>query len=258
MKLATWNVNSLKVRLPHVLEWLGSEPVDILCLQETKLTDDKFPLDAIRAAGYEVVFAGQPTYNGVAILAKQTITPLAAENPLYPDPQRRIMLASIAGITVLDGYFPNGQSLDSDKYQYKLAWLDALLVWVKQLLEQGQPFVLTGDFNIAPADADVHNPAAWEGQVLVSAAERQRFAALLDLGLTDCFRAFEQAPKLYSWWDYRNLSFRKNTGLRIDHILVNAPLASRLKRCWIDKAPRKKEQPSDHTPVVVEFDWPPA
>jgi exodeoxyribonuclease-3 len=253
MKLATWNVNSLKVRLPHVLDWLQAEPVDVLCLQETKLTDDKFPQAAIEAAGYQVTFAGQPTYNGVAILSKHPLELLAVDNPHFEDPQRRIMLVRTGGLQVLGAYFPNGQSLDSDKYQYKLAWLDAMLKWLEELLGDPMPLVLTGDFNIAPTDADVHDPKAWEGQVLVSAPERQRFERLLGLGLVDAFRAFEQAPKLYSWWDYRQLAFRKNAGLRIDHILVSQSLTHRLQRCWIDKAPRKKEQPSDHTPVIVEL-----
>jgi exodeoxyribonuclease III len=253
LKLATWNVNSLKVRLPQVLAWLETEPVDILCLQETKLTDDKFPRQAIEAAGYQVVFAGQPTYNGVAIMSREPARVIATENPHYPDPQRRIMLAEVSGMQVLCGYFPNGQSLDSEKYPYKLGWLDALLTWVPQLQASGSPLIIAGDYNIAPTDADVHDPAAWQGQVLVSPAERERFEKLLGLGFTDSFRAFEQAPKLYSWWDYRQMGFRRNAGLRIDHILIPKSLLPQLARCWIDKAPRKNEQPSDHTPVIIEL-----
>ncbi|CAN5765821.1 exodeoxyribonuclease III [soil metagenome] len=254
MKLATWNVNSLKVRLPHVLQWLADNPVDALCLQETKTTDDKFPLEAIEAAGYHVAFSGQKTYNGVAILAKHPITDVVKNNPLFEDEQQRIIAATIAGVRVVCAYVPNGQSVDSDKYQYKLKWLAAFQQWLKaELLAHPQMAVL-GDYNIAPDDRDVHDPALWQGQVLVSDLEREALQELMALGFKDTFRLFEQADKLFSWWDYRQMAFRRNMGMRIDHILLSEPLAARCTACVIDKLPRKLEQPSDHTPVVATLE----
>lgn len=253
MKLATWNVNSLKVRLPQVLRWLAENPVDVLCLQETKTIDDKFPLDDIVAAGYHVAFSGQPTYNGVAILSRHPIADVVKNNPLFPDAQQRILAATIAGIRIICAYVPNGQAVDSDKYQYKLAWLQAFEQWVAAELSVHPQLAVLGDYNIAPADEDVHDPVQWQGQVLVSDAERAAFQRLCALDLADAFRLFEQAPKLYSWWDYRQLAFRRNMGLRIDHILLSAPLAATCTACHIDKAPRKWEQPSDHTPVIAEL-----
>lgn len=251
MKLVTWNVNSLKVRLPHVLQWLETNPVDVLCLQETKLTDDKFPVAEIEAAGYHVVFSGQKTYNGVAILSRHAITEVVKNNPLFEDEQQRILAATIQGMRIVCAYVPNGQAVDSDKYQYKLRWLEALVQWLEAELKQHESLALLGDYNIAPADADVHDPAAWEGQVLVSEAERAMFQRLCGLKLIDAFRLFPQAEKLYSWWDYRQMAFRRNRGMRIDHILLSPPLASRCIACEIDKLPRKWEQPSDHTPVIA-------
>ncbi len=254
MKLATWNVNSLKVRLPHVLQWLSENPVDVLCLQETKLTDDKFPVAEIEAAGYQVAFTGQKTYNGVAILSKHALTDVVKNNPLFPDEQQRLITATIDGVRVICAYIPNGQSLDSDKYPYKLKWLAALRDWLEAECKAHPQLALLGDYNIAPEDRDVHDPAAWVGQVLVSEPERDAFRALCALGLQDSFRLFEQADKLYSWWDYRQLGFRRNAGLRIDHILLSAPLVARCRACIIDKVPRKWEQPSDHTPVVATLE----
>ena len=251
MKLATWNVNSLKVRLPQVLQWLASNPVDVLCLQETKLTDDKFPAAEIEAAGYQVAFTGQKTYNGVAILSRHPMTDIVKNNPLFDDEQQRIISATIAGMRVICAYVPNGQSVDSDKYAYKLRWLDALHGWLVEELKIYPRLALLGDYNIAPADADVHDPAAWQGQVLCSDAERAAFEKLCALPLKDAFRLFPQAEKLYSWWDYRQMAFRRNMGLRIDHILLSSPLAERCTGCEIDKLPRKWEQPSDHTPVIA-------
>ncbi|MFT4100231.1 MAG: exodeoxyribonuclease III [Burkholderiaceae bacterium] len=257
MKIATWNVNSLKVRLPHVLDWLAEHPVDVLCLQETKLVDDKFPATALDEAGYHVLYTGQPTYNGVAMLTrKDTVGAanlLAAANPLYDDPQKRLLAASVAGLTIVCAYFPNGQEVGSDKYVYKLAWIDALASWVGGLRAQGQPLVLTGDFNIAPEDRDVHDPALWAGKVLCSEPERERFRVLCGLGLVDAFRLFEQPPKSFSWWDYRQLGFRRNAGLRIDHVLVDERLRDKVLGCTIDKEPRRREQPSDHAPVIAEL-----
>jgi len=251
MKIATWNVNSLKVRLPQVLQWLGENPVDVLCLQETKLTDDKFPLAEINAAGYEAVFTGQKTYNGVAILSRHPISDVVRNNPLFADEQQRIIAATIEDIRIVCAYIPNGQSPESEKFQYKLKWLAALHEWLGQEQQQHANLALLGDYNIAPEDRDVHDPAAWVGQNLVSEPERAAFFHLQAMGFTDAFRLFEQAEKLFSWWDYRQMGFRLNRGLRIDHILLSAPLASRCTACVIDKIPRKWEQPSDHAPVVA-------
>jgi exodeoxyribonuclease-3 len=251
MKIATWNVNSLKVRLSHVLQWLSENPVDILCLQETKLTDDKFPLTEINAAGYQVVFSGQKTYNGVAILSKLPITDVVKNNPRYEDPQQRILAATIGGMRIVCAYVPNGQAVDSDKYLYKLDWLAALRDWLAEEMAAHPEFALLGDYNIAPEDRDVHDPLEWAGQIHCSDRERAALAALNALGLTDAFRLFEQPDKSYSWWDYRMLAFRRNRGLRIDHILLAPALAARCVASEIDRAPRKWEQPSDHVPVTA-------
>ncbi|MGE5651144.1 MAG: exodeoxyribonuclease III [Bacillota bacterium] len=251
MRIATWNVNSLKVRLPQVLQWLSDNPVDVLCLQETKLTDDKFPVGDIEKIGYQVVFTGQKTYNGVAIISKYPMSEVVKNNPRFEDEQQRIIAATIEGMRVVCAYIPNGQAVDSDKYQYKLRWLDALHDWLADESKSHENLALLGDYNIAPEDRDVHDPAAWAGQVLCSEPERAQFRRLLDLGFKDAFRLFEQPEKLYSWWDYRMMAFRRNMGLRIDHILLSNTLAARCNACTIDKAPRKWEQPSDHAPVVA-------
>jgi exodeoxyribonuclease-3 len=254
MKLATWNVNSLKVRLPQVLQWLQDNPVDVLCLQETKLTDDKFPSAEIEAAGYHVAFSGQKTYNGVAILSKSPLLDVVKNNPRFDDPQQRILAATIDGVRVVCAYVPNGQSVDSDKYGYKLDWLASLRDWLEEEAKAHAELAVLGDYNIAPEDRDVHDPAAWAGQVLVSDPERAALQRLFDLGLQDAFRLFEQADKSFSWWDYRQLGFRLNKGMRIDHILLSKALASRCSGCAIDRAPRKWEQPSDHAPVIATLD----
>ncbi|WP_443115781.1 exodeoxyribonuclease III [Herbaspirillum seropedicae] len=251
MKIATWNVNSLKVRLPQVLKWLEENPVDVLCLQETKLTDDKFPAAEIAAAGYLVEFSGQKTYNGVAILSRHPMNDVVKNNPLFPDEQQRIIAATIEGVRYVCAYIPNGQSLESEKYPYKLNWLAALHEWLAQEKAKNPRLALLGDYNIAPEDRDVHDPVAWQGQVLVSEPEREAFRKLQALGLTDSYRLFEQPEKMYSWWDYRQMGFRLNRGLRIDHILLSEELAPRCTACVIDKAPRKWEQPSDHAPVIA-------
>jgi exodeoxyribonuclease-3 len=251
MKLATWNVNSLKVRLPHLLQWLAENPVDVLCLQETKLTDDKFPMAEINAAGYQVVFTGQKTYNGVAILSKHPIRDVVKNNPRFPDEQQRIIAATIEGMRIVCAYVPNGQLVDSDKYAYKMAWLASLREWLAEELRTHQELAILGDYNIAPEDRDVHDPVAWAGMIHCSDRERAALAALVELGLCDSFRLFEQPEKSYSWWDYRQLAFRRNAGLRIDHILLSPGLAKRCVGCAIDRVPRKWEQPSDHTPVVA-------
>ncbi len=251
MKLSCWNVNSLKVRLPHVLKWLEANPVDVLCIQETKLTDDKFPVAEIQAAGYHVEFSGQKTYNGVAILSRHPIGDVVKNNPLFKDEQQRLLTATIKGIRIICAYIPNGQAPESDKFQYKLAWLDALQSWLEAQKKEYPDLVLLGDFNIAPDDRDVHDPAAWVGQNLVSPQERAAYQKMLSVPLVDAFRLFEQPEKSFSWWDYRALGFRLNKGMRIDHILLSTELAKRCQTCVIDRTPRKWEQPSDHAPVTV-------
>ena len=257
MKITTWNVNSLKVRLPQVLGWLGANPVDVLCLQETKLVDEKFPVAELAAAGYRAVFSGQPTYNGVALLWRADrgwqADDLQVGNPHFPDQQKRLIAATFGGVRVISAYVPNGQAVGTDKYAYKLRWLDALAVWLGEEIAARPRLVVGGDWNIAPEDRDVHDPQAWAGQVLCSAPERERFATLLGLGLHDAYRLFEQPPRTFSWWDYRQLGFQKNRGLRIDHLLVSAPLAPGVHACTIDRAPRKLPQPSDHAPVTVDL-----
>jgi exodeoxyribonuclease-3 len=253
MKIATWNVNSLKVRLPHLSDWLAEQQPDIVCLQETKTDDPAFPLAEVEATGYQVVFSGQKTYNGVALLAKSPITEVIAGNPHYPDPQKRLLAATIDGIRVICAYIPNGQEVGSDKYAYKLEWLAALEKWLAEELAAHPNLVLAGDFNIVPDDRDVYDPVAWAGKVLCSEPERASFQRMLGLGLVDSFRLFEQPEKTYSWWDYRMLGFQKNLGMRIDHLLLSAPLAARCQSSTIDRAPRKRERPSDHAPAVVEL-----
>ncbi len=253
MKIAAWNVNSLKVRLPQLLEWLAAEQPDVVCLQETKLEDHNFPSADIQAAGYEVAFSGQKTYNGVALLSRIGISDVVCGNPHFPDPQKRLIAATVNGIRVVCAYIPNGQALDSEKFTYKLAWLEALENWLGDQLAVNPQLALAGDFNIAPEDRDVHNPAAWEGQILCSPAERAAFQRLLALDLKDSFRLFDQPEKSFSWWDYRMLGFQRNQGLRIDHILLSAPLAVQCKAAGIDREMRKKERPSDHAPVTADL-----
>ena len=254
VSIATWNVNSLRVRLPQLTEWLATANVDIVALQETKLTDPDFPKAEIEALGYQVAFAGQRTYNGVAVLSRQPVTADAQQIPGFPDEQRRVLAVETAGLRVIDLYVPNGQAVGSDKYDYKLRWLAALREWLAAEQQRHPNLVVLGDFNIAPEDRDVHDPKAWEGSVHVSPAERTALQSLQSLGLADCFRLFEQPEKSYSWWDYRMMAFRRNAGLRIDLILASAALASKCGACHIDKAPRKLERPSDHAPVVAAFD----
>jgi len=255
LTVATWNVNSLKVRLPHLLDWLGLHPVDVVCLQETKLTDDRFPVAELQAAGYRSVFAGQKTYNGVAVLLREATTPAAADVqvnlPNFADEQKRLLAVTLDGMRVVNGYFPNGQAVGSDKFEYKLNWLAALTDWLRDELGRHQQLLLAGDFNIAPEPRDVHDPALWEGQVLFSEPERAAFRGLLALGLMDGFRLFEQPERSFTWWDYRNLAFRRKMGLRIDHILLSGAAAARCTACTIDVEPRRREQPSDHAPVIA-------
>ena len=250
MKLATWNVNSLKVRLQQVQDWLSENQPDVLCLQETKTEDKNFPLLELQQAGYQVVFSGQKTYNGVAIISKLAATDVQYGLPNFEDAQKRVIAATVNGMRVVCVYIPNGESTDSDKYQYKLAWLAALQAWLKEEMRRYPKLALLGDYNIAPEDRDVHDPVAWAGKVLCSEPERFAFKGLQQLGLRDAFRLFEQPEKTYSWWDYRMMGFRRNHGLRIDHILLSAAVTC--TACSIDKAPRKLERPSDHTPVWAD------
>lgn len=251
MKIATWNVNSLKVRLEQVQNWLQESQPDVLCLQETKTEDANFPLAALQQSGYQVVFSGQKTYNGVAIISKHALTDVQYGLPNFDDVQKRVIAATVNGVRVICVYIPNGESVDSDKYQYKLAWLAALQAWLKDEMQRYPKLALLGDYNIAPEDRDVHDPVAWAGKVLCSEPERAAFRAMQQLGLHDAFRLFEQPEKTYSWWDYRMMGFRRNHGLRIDHILLSDAVVC--TACSIDKAPRKLERPSDHTPVWAEI-----
>lgn len=253
MKLATWNVNSLKVRLPQVLDWLALHQPDALCVQETKTEDANFPLAEIEAAGYRALFAGQKTYNGVALLTRGAATDPVLAIPGFDDPQKRVAAATVEGVRVICLYVPNGEAVDSEKYGYKLAWLAALREWLAQEIAAHPKLAVLGDFNIAPADEDVHDPKAWEGKVLCSEPERAALRGLLALGLKDAFRLFPQPEKSFTWWDYRMNGFKRNLGLRIDHVLLSAPLAAACTACSIDKAPRAAERPSDHAPVLAEI-----
>ena len=251
MKLAAWNVNSLKVRLPQLLDWLAAARPDVVCLQETKLEDHNFPQAEIEAAGYHVAFSGQKTYNGVALLSSAPLTDIVCGNPHFPDAQKRLIAASVGDLRVICAYVPNGQEVGSDKYAYKLDWLAALEKWLDEEIAAHPQLMLAGDFNIAPDDRDVHDPKAWADKILCSAPEREAFKRLLALGLVDSFRLFEQSEKSFSWWDYRMLGFQRNLGLRIDHILLTAPLAARCTAAGIERELRKLERPSDHAPVTA-------
>ena len=255
MIISAWNVNSLNMRMPRLLAWVAANRPDVVCLQETKLEDAKFPALDIAAAGYTAHFAGQKTYNGVAILVRNDLaaSDVAIGIPGFDDEQKRVIAATVAGIRIVGVYVPNGQSVDSEKYRYKLAWYAALAGMLRAELALHPALAVLGDFNVAPEDRDVHDPALWAGQVLCSDAERAAFRALLDAGLSDSFRLFDQPEKTFSWWDYRQLAFPKNNGLRIDHILLSPALASRCAASRIDRAARKGEKPSDHAPVLVEL-----
>lgn len=253
MKIATWNVNSLRVRLPQVLDWLEREQPDVLALQETKTEDVNFPVKELETAGYQAIHSGQKTYNGVAILSRTPAVDVVTDLPGFADPQRRILAASVNGVRVIDLYVPNGSEVGSDKYAYKLDWLNHVHSWLKQELLRHSRLVVLGDFNIAPEDRDVHDPVAWSGKILCSTPERQAFQDLLALGFKDAFRCFDQPDKSFSWWDYRMNGFRRNLGLRIDHILISSELAESCRACRIDLEPRRLERPSDHAPVLAEF-----
>ena len=253
MKISSWNVNSLRVRLPQVLEWLDSSAVDILCLQETKTQDADFPQADIEDAGYQVVFSGQKTYNGVAILSQQAATDIVTDVKDLDDPQRRILAATIGDVRVINLYVVNGSEVGSEKFEYKLHWLEKVTAFIKQEIKKHEKVVVLGDFNITPEDRDVHDPEAWKGKILCSDEERAAYQGMLDCGLTDTFRLFDQEEKAFSWWDYRGGGFRRNHGMRIDLILASAALTKTCKQSIIDKTPRTWERPSDHTPVIAEF-----
>ena len=257
-KIATWNVNSLRVRLPHVIAWIREKKPDVLALQEIKMTDEDFPHDAFHDIGYDAISSGQRTYNGVATLLNKNSSidhthEIIRDFPLFEDAQRRVLCLTIGDIRIINVYVPNGQAVTSPKYQYKLTWLNHLMSFIKQELFKHSRLVVLGDFNIAPQELDVHDPSLWNGQVLFSEAERNAFQSLLRLGLSDCFRLLHPNEQAFSWWDYRMGAFRRNMGLRIDHILVSNDLASSCIQCEIDKVPRTLERPSDHAPVLASF-----
>jgi len=253
MKLATWNVNSLKVRLQHLLEWLARTQPDVVCLQETKLEDTGFPKREIEAAGYAACFHGQKTYNGVAILSRRGLSQVEPGIHGYADDHKRVLSATVDGVRVVCTYVPNGQAVGTIKYAYKLDWFLAFERWLAEGLAHHPQLAVLGDYNVAPEERDVHNPKRWAGQVLFSEPERAAFRRLLGLGLTDAYRLFPQAERMFTWWDYRLNAFQKNMGLRIDHILLSDALARRCRSCSIDLAPRALERPSDHAPVIAEI-----
>lgn len=254
MKIATWNINSMKVRLPHVVEWLQANDPDVLVLQEIKQVTEAFPAEALRDVGYESLANGQKTYNGVAVVARQTPADPVFELPGLDDPQRRVLAVTFDAVRVVNLYVPNGQSVGSDKYDYKLRWLATLRDFLHEELNRHDRLVVLGDFNIAPGDDDVYDAEKWGDAILCSPLERKALVALLDLGLTDVFRQFEQPENMFSWWDYRAAGFRRNAGLRIDLILASSPMTSACRASYVDKEPRAWDRPSDHAPVVAEFD----
>ena len=253
MKIATWNVNSMNVRLPHVVEWLQAHDPDVLVLQEIKQLTEKFPTDALQEIGYRSIASGQKTYNGVAVISKNPATDPVTDFPDFDDPQRRVLATTIDDVRVVDLYVPNGSEVGSEKYAYKLDWLASLHRFLEAEMKKCENVVVLGDFNIAPADADVYDPEKWGEDILCSPPEREALRKLLDLGLTDVFRNFEQAESTFSWWDYRAAGFRRNAGLRIDLILTSDAMTQRCTASYVDKEPRGWERPSDHAPVVAEF-----
>jgi exodeoxyribonuclease III len=258
MKIASWNVNSLKVRIPHLTQWLSDAQPDVVALQETKLEDDKFPVDELAAAGYQAIYAGQKTYNGVAILARHDkglrFEDVVTDIPGLDDPQRRILATTVGGVRVVDLYVVNGKAVGDEKYSYKLHWLERVHAFLAQEIQQHPRLVVLGDFNIAPDDRDVYDPIGWGEEVLCSPPERAALKAITDLGLHDSFRLFETEAGHYSWWDYRQGAFRRNMGLRIDLILLSDALKLSARAATIDREPRRWERPSDHTPVTVDLD----
>lgn len=256
LRLASWNVNSLGVRLDQVCEWLVRSETDVLALQETKLPDERFPSGAFEALGYSVVFSGQKSWNGMAIISRLKAGEVLTDIEGFEDPARRILAVNIGSLRVVNLYVPNGAAPGTDKYAYKLEWLKHVTAFLALEAQKYPYLAVVGDFNIAPEDCDVHDPAGWEGSVLVSPPEREAFAALLKTGLVDSFRHFPQPPETYSWWDYRAAAFRRNNGLRIDHILLSPALMALCRESTIDREARRHERPSDHAPVSVVLDIP--
>lgn len=252
-KIATWNVNSLRVRLDHLLKWINVQSPDIIALQETKIIDADFPAAPLYEAGYAAIFSGQKAYNGVAILTRKKATDIVMTIPHFEDVARRILAVTIENIRIVNLYVPNGQSVGSEKFLYKLQWLFNVKQFLEQELTRYPHMIVLGDFNIAPHERDVHDPKQWEGKVLFSEEERQAFEQILGLGLVDCFRKIVPDEKAYSWWDYRLYAFKRNLGLRIDHILASTALSADCVNCYIDKVPRGWERPSDHAPVIAEL-----
>ncbi len=253
-RLATWNVNSLRVRLPHLLDWLRDARPDVTCLQETKTEDKNFPLADIEAAGYRVVYRGQRTYNGVAILSRAALSAETFGIPDFADDASRVMAATVGGLRILCLYAPNGQEPGSEKYAYKLRWYAALVTWLKRQLEETPKIAVLGDLNIAPEARDVHDPKRWEGKIHFSEPERAAFRTVIEAGVKDAFRLFDQPEKQFTWWDYRLAAFQRGWGLRIDHILLSPQLAASCTACRVDIEPRKRERPSDHAPVFADLD----
>jgi exodeoxyribonuclease-3 len=254
MKIATWNVNSMKVRLPHVVEWLQNHEPDVLVLQEIKQLTENFPTEALQEIGYHSIASGQKTYNGVAVISKRPATDPVTDFPDLDDPQRRILASTVNDVRIVDLYIPNGSEVGSEKYEYKLNWLKSLRNFLEAEMQRHENVVVLGDFNIAPADADVYDPEKWGDAILCSPPEREALGELFKLGLTDVFRKFEHPEGIFSWWDYRAAGFRRNAGLRIDLILTSNSMTERCKASYVDKEPRAWERPSDHAPVVAEFD----
>lgn len=258
LKIASWNVNSLNVRLPHVLAWTDVARPDILALQETKLPDERFPVDELEQAGYQSVFSGQPTYNGVAILSRQPASDLITDVPGLDDPQRRILAATIptelGDVRIVNLYVVNGSEVGSEKFSYKMHWLEQVTHWLAGEADKHERLVVLGDFNIAPDDRDVHDPEAWHEKILCSSEERAALRRVLELGLSDTFRQFEQEDNVFSWWDYRMNAFRRKMGLRIDLVLASSEMAGNCVASYVDIEPRRQERPSDHAPVIAEFD----
>jgi exodeoxyribonuclease-3 len=254
MKIASWNVNSLNVRLPHVLAWSEGARPDVLALQETKLTDDRFPVEELSAIGYHSIFSGQKTYNGVAVLSRERASDPVTDIPGLDDPQRRILAVTVGDIRIVNLYVVNGSEVGSEKFEYKLHWLERVTAWLAAEREQYENLVVLGDFNIAPDDRDVYDPSGWHEKILCSTPERDALGKILNLGLRDTFRMFEQEEGTWSWWDYRMNMFRRKLGLRIDLVLASAPMAKRCIASYIDIEPRRQERPSDHAPAIAEFD----
>lgn len=254
LKIASWNVNSLNVRLPHVLAWMDVAQPDVLALQETKLTDDRFPVQELVDEGYHSVFSGQKTYNGVAILSREQALNPVTDIPGLDDPQRRILAATVGDVRIINLYVVNGSEVGSEKFEYKLLWLDRVTAWLATEIEEFENVIVLGDFNIVPDDRDVHDPEGWREKILCSTPEREALGKILDLGFQDSFRLFEQQERTWSWWDYRMNAFRRKMGLRIDLILASKAMAQRCIASYVDIEPRRQDRPSDHAPAIAEFD----